>query len=83
MGISIKTLLEHEFFKDFHIVAGSKGIQKEVQGIAVMDAPDAYRWTKGKELVITSGYSILMEPDCIKKSFDEGLMQITSGMIIK
>ena len=24
-----------------------------------------------------------MEPDCIKKSFDEGLMQITSGMIIK
>ena len=36
MGISIKTLLEHEFFKDFHIVAGSKGIQKEVQGIAVI-----------------------------------------------
>lgn len=83
MGISIKTLLEHEFFKDFHIVAGSGGIQKEVQGIAVMDAPDAYRWTKGKELVITSGYCIFMAPDCIRKSFEEGLMQITSGMIIK
>lgn len=83
MGISIKTLLEHEFFKDFHIVAGSKGIQKEVQGIAVMDAPDAYRWTKGKELVITSGYSILMDPDSLKKAFEEGLMQLTSGMMIK
>lgn len=50
MGISIKTLLEHEFFKDFHIVAGSKGIQKEVQGIAVMDAPDAIVGRKERNL---------------------------------
>ena len=46
MGIAIKTLLEQEFFKDFYIVAGEKGLLKEVQGIAIMDAPDAYRWTK-------------------------------------
>lgn len=83
MGIAIKTLLEQEFFKDFRVVAGTKGLHREVQGIAIMDAPDAYRWTKGKELVITSGYSVLMEPDSIKKAFDEGLMQLTSGMMIK
>lgn len=39
MGIAVKTLLEQEFFKDFYIVAGAKGLHKEVQGIAVMDAP--------------------------------------------
>ena len=83
MGIAVKTLLEQEFFKDFYIVAGAKGLHKEVQGIAVMDAPDAYRWTKGKELVITSGYSIFMEPDCMRKSFNDGMMQTTSGMVIK
>lgn len=83
MGIAVKTLLEQEFFKDFYIVAGAKGLHKEVQGIAVMDAPDAYRWTKGKELVITSGYSIFMAPDCVRNSFEDGLMQMTSGMIIK
>lgn len=83
MGIAVKTLLEQEFFKDFNVVAGEKGVHREVQGIAIMDAPDAYRWTKGKELVITSGYSILMDPDSLKKAFEEGLMQLTSGMMIK
>lgn len=83
MGIAVKTLLEQEFFKDFKVVAGEKGVHREVQGIAIMDAPDAYRWTKGKELVITSGYSILMDPDSLKKAFEEGLMQLTSGMMIK
>lgn len=83
MGIAIKTLLEQEFFKDFYIVAGEKGLLKEVQGIAIMDAPDAYRWTKGKELIITSGYSISMVPDSIKNAFDEGFMQTISGMMIK
>lgn len=83
MGIAVKTLLEQEFFKDFNVVAGEKGVHREVQGIAIMDAPDAYRWTKGKELVITSGYSILMDSDSLKKAFEEGLMQLTSGMMIK
>ena len=83
MGIAMKTLLEQEFFKDFYVVGGAKGLQREVQGIAIMDAPDAYRWTKGKELVITSGYSIRMEPDSMKQAFDEGMMQQTSGMMIK
>lgn len=83
MGIAVKTLLEQEFFKDFNVVAGEKGVHREVQGIAIMDAPDAYRWTKGKELVITSGYSILTDPDSLKKAFEEGLMQLTSGMMIK
>ena len=83
MGIAIKTLLEQEFFKDFYIVAGEKGLHKEVQGIAIMDAPDAYRWTKGKELIITSGYSISMVPGSIKNAFDEGFMQTISGMMIK
>ena len=83
MGIAIKTLLEQEFFKDFYIVAGEKGLHKEVQGIAIMDAPDAYRWTKGKELIITSGYSISMVPDSVKNAFDEGCMQTISGMMIK
>lgn len=83
MGIAIKALLEQEFFKDFYVIAGEKGLHREVQGIAILDAPDAYRWTKGKELVITSGYTILKEPDSIKKSFGEGLTQLSSGMMIK
>ena len=58
MGIALYQLLALDFFKDFHVVAGKNGLSKEVQGIAVMDSPDAFRWTKGKELSMTSGYAL-------------------------
>ena len=56
MGIALYQLLAQEYFKDFHVVTGQKGLSREVQGVAVMDAPDALRWTKGKELIMTSGF---------------------------
>ncbi|MGF7012039.1 purine catabolism regulator [Lachnospiraceae bacterium PF1-22] len=83
MGIAIQHLLSQEFFKDFHVIAGRKGLHRELQGIAIMDAPDSLRWSKGKELVITSGYAIAKEPDCIRKAFEEGSMQLAAGMMIK
>lgn len=83
MGISIKYLLEQEFFKEFEVVAGVRGIEREAQGIAVLDAPDNFRWSRGKELIITSGYSIAQEPSCIRQAFEDGYMQNIAGMMIK
>ena len=56
MGIAIQELLSQEYFKDFYVLAGAKGLHREIQGITVMEAPDAFHWTKGKELVLSSGY---------------------------
>ena len=72
MGIAIQELLSQEYFKDFYVLAGAKGLHREIQGITVMEAPDAFHWTKGKELVLSSGYVIAKEPDCIEKAFREG-----------
>lgn len=83
MGISIKYLLEQEFFGEFEVVAGVQGIDREAQGVAVLDAPDNFRWSRGKELIITSGYSIAQEPTCIQKAFEDGYMQNIAGMMIK
>ena len=83
MGIALYQLLAQEFFKDFHVVAGRKGISKEVQGVAVMDAPDALRWTKGKELIMTSGYALSREPHCLEQNFQEGTAQLSAGLMIK
>ena len=62
MGIALYQLLAQEYFKEFHVIAGQKGLSREVQGVAVMDAPDALRWTKGKELIMTSGYALSKDP---------------------
>lgn len=83
MGISIKYLLEQEFFGEFEVIAGGQGLEREAQGIAVLDAPDNFRWSRGKELIITSGYSIAQEPSCIQKAFEDGYMQNIAGMMIK
>lgn len=83
MGISMGDLLSQEFFSDFIVVAGRKGLHKEVQGVAVADAPDAFRWSKGKELIMSSGYVIAKEPDCIRQAFEEGSLQKSSAMMIK
>ena len=47
MGIAIQELLSQEYFKDFYVLAGAKGLHREIQGITVMEAPDAFHWTKG------------------------------------
>ncbi len=66
MGITIGELLHQEFFKDFQVIAGHKGLNREIQGVTVMDAPDAFRWSMGKELVMTSGYVLANVPDAME-----------------
>lgn len=83
MGIAVQDLLALEYFKNFHVIAGRKGLHREIQGITCLEAPDAYRWGRGKELTLSSGYVIAKEPDCIRRGFEEGRIQLMSGMIIK
>lgn len=83
MGIAVQEILAQEYFKDFYVVAGRRGLYKEIQGVTVLEAPDATRWSKGKELILSSGYVISKEPDCISQAFREGNMQGASAFMIK
>lgn len=83
MGIAIRELLALEYFKNFEVIAGYRGLSKEIQGITCLDAPDGYKWGRGKELGFSSGYVISKEPDCIRQGFEEGWFQIMSGMVVK
>ena len=83
MGIAVKELLTLEYFKDYHVIAGKSGLHKEIQGTTLLEAPDALRWAKGKELVLSSGYVLAQEPDCLEEAFKSGSMQGTSAMMIK
>ena len=65
------------------MIAGKSGLHKEIQGTTLLEAPDALRWAKGKELVLSSGYVLAQEPDCLEEAFKSGSMQGTSAMMIK
>lgn len=83
MGIAVRELLTLEYFKDFYVVAGRRGLHKEIQGVTLLEAPDALHWARGKELILSSGYVIRQAPNCIQDAFREGSMQKISAMMIK
>ncbi|WP_422486761.1 PucR family transcriptional regulator [Gudongella sp. DL1XJH-153] len=56
MGIQIREILEDKYFKGYSVLAGEGGLDREVQAVALFDAPDGYLWFKGKELILSTGY---------------------------
>ena len=57
MGITVRDLLSVEYFRDFKVIAGRNGLNREIQGVTVADAPDGYLWKTEKELCFSSGYA--------------------------
>ncbi|WMM24821.1 PucR family transcriptional regulator ligand-binding domain-containing protein [Tissierella sp. MB52-C2] len=83
MGLTIREMLKAEFFKDFKVIAGQGGIDKQIQGIAILDAPDGYKWTKGREFVISSGYVFQQHPRLFGEYIKTNTFREISGMGIK
>jgi len=83
MGITIREMLKAESFKDFKLIAGHGGLDKQIQGIAILDAPDGFNWTKGKELVISTGYIFQEHPKLLEEYTKTEKFKEISGMGIK
>ena len=66
MGITVGELLNLEFFKDFQVIAGKKGLNREIQGVTILDTPDGYRWAVCKELCLHMSRKLW---SCIKKAW--------------
>lgn len=69
MGLTVREMLKADTFTDYKLVAGKEGIDKQIQGVAIQDAPDALNWTRGKEFVITAGYLFSQDKNLIYESF--------------
>ena len=85
MGITVGELLNLEFFKDFQVIAGKKGLNRKIQGVTILDAPDGYRWAVGKELTLTSGYVFAQDPETLalyKKSISSPT-NVQAAMVVK
>ena len=83
MGIEVRELLANDFFRDYEVIAGRKGMNKEIQGITVLEAPDGFKWTKGKEMIMSSGYAMMQDPECVARAFAAGNIQKASALMIK
>ncbi len=83
MGLTIREMLRADFFKDFQVLAGHDGLDKQIQGIAILDAPDGYQWTRGREFVISSGYIFKQKTDLFDEYIKSDKFRNVSGMGLK
>lgn len=78
MGLTVREILKASTFSDYELLAGREGLDKQVQGVAIQDAPDALKWTKGREFVITSGYLFWQDKNLIYEYIEnEGFKNIS------
>lgn len=83
MGLTIREMLRSDFFKDFQVIAGHDGLDKQIQGVAILDAPDGYHWTRGREFVLSAGYIFMQQPNLFNEYINSNKFRNVSGMGIK
>lgn len=67
MSITVENMLKIKSFSDFKILAGHDGIKRKIRSVTVMEAPDMYKWLKGGEFFITTGYWMKYVPNEIEE----------------
>lgn len=83
MGLTVREMLKSSAFADYKLVAGRAGLDNQIQGVAVVDAPDALRFTEGKELVISAGYLFKLDENLIHEFLEMDSFKKVSCMGIK
>jgi DNA-binding PucR family transcriptional regulator len=56
MNLTIAKALEIPLVNECELLAGYKGLNREIHSVNSFDAPDVIAWLKPKELVLTTGY---------------------------
>lgn len=54
--LTVEKMLTLNFFSEFKLHGGKKGIKNVISNINIMDNPDALDWFSPNELLLTSGY---------------------------
>lgn len=76
-GISVKELLDLSSMKDARVLAGDKGLDRNITRLNVMEVPDIINWVEKGEFLLTTAYSmkdnIEMLYDLIVQLNDKGL----------
>ncbi len=83
MEISLQKLLSFNFFSKSEVLAGKRGLKNLVTCVTVLDSPDAYKYLKGGDFVITTAYGILHDDHIQQEVIRSLALNGASGLGIK
>jgi PucR family transcriptional regulator, purine catabolism regulatory protein len=70
-SLSVREILEIDLLADARVLGGASGLDRRVQRLNVMTVPDIVRWTKERELLLTTGYPLPDSPPELIRLFTE------------
>ncbi|MCL2163334.1 MAG: PucR family transcriptional regulator ligand-binding domain-containing protein [Oscillospiraceae bacterium] len=84
MKFLVRDLLKAEAIKDYEVICGEKGLDKEIKGVTIIEAPDIAKFINGGEVLITSLYAF---KSCTAPEFSDYMSQLpqkkVSAIILK
>lgn len=84
MAIYVKDLLMEEEINGARLISGEEGLDNEIKGVTIIEAPDIVKWINGGEVLLTGLYafrSCSMED--FKNYIDELVKKKISALILK
>lgn len=66
-GITLREILEKEELKGVRVIAGSKGLDRKVTNVNIMEVPDIDKWVKPGELLLTTGFAIKDDMEALNR----------------
>ena len=59
MGFSVRELLLEDELNEVKLLGGEKGLDKEIKGVTIIEAPDIVKFIDGGEVLLTGLYAFL------------------------
>lgn len=83
MAFTVKDALALDNLKSAKVVAGLNGEDRVIQYVDIMETPDAYKWIRKNELIITTGYTIREDLDAQLRLARQAWADDAAGLAIK
>lgn len=82
-SITLSTLLTGGYLERAEIMAGEGGLSREVRDVTVVSTPDSGPWLDGNELLLTTGYPFMNEPESLLRSVGVFIEKDASALAFK
>ncbi|RED61695.1 PucR family transcriptional regulator [Cohnella lupini] len=82
-AFTVKDLLAIPLLKKARLLAGAKGIQRDITRVNIMEAPDLNSWVRPGEFLMTTGYPFKDNPELLRQLVPELVKRGVSGLGIK
>ncbi len=78
MGFTVRDMLKAEIFGNAKVLGGSQGLDNEILGVTIIEAPDIVKFINGGEVLLTGFYAF---QSCSVKEFGEYIEELSKKKV--